>query len=66
MTLGDLCQRVLEIGFSAILLSTSSRSSVTSSRLKIVRARSFDWDDFDRIYQVAATSFDELRDNLPA
>jgi hypothetical protein len=37
-----------------------------SRGLTIIKTRSFDWDDFDRIYQVAATSFVELRDNLPA
>lgn len=37
-----------------------------SSRLKARRLRSFGWDDFDRIYQVALTSFVELSGNLPA
>jgi hypothetical protein len=33
--------------------------------LKAVKVRSFGWDDFDRIYQIAATSFVTLRACLP-
>jgi hypothetical protein len=46
----------------ALLQDTSPFDSM---RLKTM-GHSFDWDDFDRIFQVAATRFTELRGHLPA
>ena len=38
---------------------------VGSGRLKVIKVRSFAWDDFDRIYKIAAGSFAELSGDGP-